>query len=112
WLSRHRVRRRRRNGAFFAQFRCGGSPSGTGPRVEQATTSVYDWTRFARPRVSRMADAPVAPRKAHVRTAHGESTDDPYYWMLDRDDPDTIAYLEAENVYTAAQTEHLAPLRE
>ena len=59
-----------------------------------------------------MADAPLAPRKPHVRTVHGESTEDPYYWLLDRDDPDTIAYLEAENEYTAAQTEHLAPLRD
>src|SRR5437763_746700 len=59
-----------------------------------------------------MADAPLAPRKPHVRTVHGESTDDDYYWLLDRDDPDTVAYLEAENAYTAAQTEHLAPLRE
>ena len=59
-----------------------------------------------------MADAPLAPRKPHVRTAHGESTDDPYYWLLDRDDPDTVAYLEAENAYTASQTEHLEPLRE
>jgi oligopeptidase B len=32
--------------------------------------------------------------------------------LLDRDDPDTVAYLEAENAYTEAQTEHLGPLRE
>ena len=28
--------------------------------------------------------------------------DDPWAWLRDRDDPDTIAYLEAENAYTAA----------
>src|SRR3954454_6732791 len=58
-----------------------------------------------------MADAPISPRKPHRRTVHGESTDDDYYWLLDRDDPDTVAYLEAENAFTEAQTEHLAPLR-
>ena len=59
-----------------------------------------------------MAGAPVAPRKPRTRAVHGEVTVDEYYWLLDRDDPDTVAYLEAENAYTAAQTEHLGPLRE
>jgi oligopeptidase B len=59
-----------------------------------------------------MADAPIAPRKPRVRKVHGDETIDDYYWLLDRDDPDTITYLEAENAFTAAQTEHLGPLRE
>lgn len=59
-----------------------------------------------------MVEAPVAPRKPHLRTIHGDEPVDDYYWLLDRDDPDTIAYLEAENAYTTAQTEHLGPLRE
>ncbi|MEY2458698.1 MAG: oligopeptidase [Acidimicrobiaceae bacterium] len=59
-----------------------------------------------------MSDAPIAPRKPHVRTFHGDEVVDEYYWLLDRDDPDTVAYLEAENAYTEAQTEHLGPLRE
>ncbi|HEV3226721.1 MAG TPA: S9 family peptidase [Acidimicrobiales bacterium] len=59
-----------------------------------------------------MSGAPVAPRKPHIRRVHGEETPDEFYWLLDRDDPDTIAYLEAENAYTETQTEHLAPLRD
>jgi oligopeptidase B len=59
-----------------------------------------------------VGDAPVAPRKPHVRRVHGTETADDYYWLLDRDDPDTIAYLEAENAYTADQTEHLTSLRD
>lgn len=55
---------------------------------------------------------PVAKRVPHVRTVHGESVTDDYYWLLDRDDPDTIAYLEAENAWTEAATAHLAPLRD
>jgi len=30
---------------------------------------------------------------------------DPWAWLRDRDDPRTVAYLEAENDYTAAWTE-------
>ena len=32
--------------------------------------------------------------------------------MRDREDPEVIAYLEAENAYTEAMTDHLAPLRD
>ena len=32
--------------------------------------------------------------------AHGERRTDPYYWLRDRDDPEVIAHLEAENAYT------------
>ena len=37
---------------------------------------------------------------------------DEYAWLADKDDPDTIAYLTAENAYTDAKTAHLAQLRE
>jgi oligopeptidase B len=47
-----------------------------------------------------------------VRTFHGDSFVDEYEWLRDKDSPDTIAYLEAENAYTEAATAHLAGLRE
>jgi oligopeptidase B len=37
---------------------------------------------------------------------------DEYAWLRQKDDPETIAYLEAENAYTTAATEHLSDLRE
>ena len=55
---------------------------------------------------------PIAKRIPHPRTVHGDTVVDEWYWLLDRDDPDTIAYLDAENAYTDASTAHLAPLRE
>jgi oligopeptidase B len=55
---------------------------------------------------------PVAKRVPHVRQVHGDDTADDWYWLRDRDDPDTIAYLEAENAYTETAMEHLKPLRE
>ncbi len=55
---------------------------------------------------------PTAKKVPFVRRHHGDTVEDPYEWLRDKDDPEVIAYLEAENAYTAAQTEHLAPLRE
>jgi oligopeptidase B len=37
---------------------------------------------------------------------------DHYEWLRDPESPETIAYLEAENAYTEARTEHLEKLRE
>ncbi|HEV2088013.1 MAG TPA: hypothetical protein VGR21_06855, partial [Cryptosporangiaceae bacterium] len=55
---------------------------------------------------------PVAKRVASTRTHHGDTVVDPYAWLADKDDPDTIAYLTAENAYTEKRTTHLAALRE
>jgi oligopeptidase B len=54
---------------------------------------------------------PVAKRQPHVREVHGDRVVDEWYWLRDNDDRDAIAYLEAENAYTDALTERLAPLR-
>lgn len=45
---------------------------------------------------------PVAKRVEHVWTRPTGDVEDPYAWLRDRDDPDTIAYLEAENAYSSA----------
>ena len=53
---------------------------------------------------------PVAAQRPHdVVSAHGTRSD-PYYWLRDdtRKDPDVLAYLGAENAYTAAV---LAPVK-
>ena len=48
----------------------------------------------------------------HRAEHHGDIFVDDYEWMRDKDDPDTVAYLEAENAYTEDQTAHLTDLRE
>ena len=58
-----------------------------------------------------MTTPPVAPRRSHLRTHHGDEVDDPYEWLRDVDDPETKAYLEAENAWTQERTAHLADLR-
>lgn len=50
------------------------------------------------------AKAPVAEKKAHWRTIHGDSVLDNYYWMYDYfgkgpDSTKAVEYLEAENTY-------------
>jgi len=57
-------------------------------------------------------EPPVAERRPHALEAHGETRDDPYYWLRDREDPATLAYLEAENAYALLATAHTAALRE
>ncbi|WP_067198730.1 S9 family peptidase [Microbacterium sp. XT11] len=59
-----------------------------------------------------MTDAPRAARRSTLRTHHGDTVDDPYEWLRDKDSPEVIAHLEAENAYTESRTAHLEPLRE
>ena len=54
--------------------------------------------------------APVAPRRPTIRIHHGDRFEDPYEWLRDKDDPEVIAHLEAENAYTKVQTSHLTEL--
>ncbi|MEO6570870.1 MAG: S9 family peptidase, partial [Ilumatobacteraceae bacterium] len=46
--------------------------------------------------------APVAKRITHLWSRPSGSVDDHFAWLADRDDPDTVAYLEAENAHTTA----------
>ncbi|MES1258136.1 MAG: S9 family peptidase [Acidobacteriota bacterium] len=57
-----------------------------------------------------MQPAPKANRISHPRTIHGETVDDPWFYLRDRDHPDTIPYLEAENQYMEAVTDTSKPL--
>ena len=52
--------------------------------------------------------APIASKKSHPRTLHGDVTDDPWFWLGDKSNPDVISHIEAENAYAA---DILAPTR-
>ncbi|WP_206492229.1 S9 family peptidase [Rhodococcus sp. KRD162] len=54
---------------------------------------------------------PVAKKVPHERTHHGDTFIDNYEWLRAKDDPEVIAYLEAENAYTEQQTAGLESLR-
>jgi oligopeptidase B len=50
---------------------------------------------------------PLAPQRPHPLLTHGHERIDPWFWLRERDDPEVLAYLEAENAFTE---ETLAPL--
>ena len=56
--------------------------------------------------------APVAERRPHVETLHGDTRSDDYFWLRVKTDPAVRAYLEAENKYADAVLAPLTPLRE
>ena len=47
-------------------------------------------------------EPPVAKRVPHRTQIHGHVRDDEYFWLRDMDDPDTMAYLRAEQAYADA----------
>src|SRR5712692_1987076 len=55
---------------------------------------------------------PIAPRRLRILEAHGESRVDPYYWLREKDNPEVIAYLKAENAYADAVMRPAAALEE
>ena len=58
---------------------------------------------------------PRAAKKPHVvKAPFGAEREDPYYWLRDdeREDPEMLAYLAAENAYADAMLVHLKPLED
>ena len=55
---------------------------------------------------------PAAKQVPYERTHHGDTVSDPYDWLRDKEDPEVIAHLEAENAHSEARTSHLSDLRE
>jgi len=56
--------------------------------------------------------APSAPKKPHARTIHGNATDDPWFWLRDKENDDVIAHIEAENAHTAEMLKPTEDLQE
>ncbi len=56
-------------------------------------------------------NSPRATRRPHVLHAHGDERVDDWYWLRERDNPEVLAYLEAENEYTRAATAHTEALQ-
>ncbi len=55
---------------------------------------------------------PVAKAIPHELSMHGDTRIDPYYWLNERENPEVIAYLEAENAYAEASLAHTKGLQE
>jgi oligopeptidase B len=59
-----------------------------------------------------LSSPPIAPRRPVTLTAHGDDRVDEWYWLRDKDDPEVLAHLAAENEYTKAALAHTEPLQE
>ncbi|GAA4324357.1 oligopeptidase B [Christiangramia aestuarii] len=56
--------------------------------------------------------APTAKKVAKELEKHGDVRIDNYFWMNQREDPEVIAYLEAENEYNEKMTSHTKEFQE
>ncbi len=60
------------------------------------------------------AQTGMTPPEAAVKPveleSHGHVRVDDYFWLREREDPEVIAYLEAENAYTKGMTAHISDL--
>ena len=56
-------------------------------------------------------DYPIADKRPVELERHGHVRIDNYFWLNQRDDPDVLAYLEAENAYAEKQLEASEGLR-
>ena len=50
--------------------------------------------------------APTATKKPKALTIHGDTRQDPYYWLNERENPEVTDYLTAENQYTDTLMSH------
>ncbi|MDQ1513588.1 MAG: oligopeptidase, partial [Microbacteriaceae bacterium] len=48
-------------------------------------------------RTDGLRDAPLAPKHPTERTHHGDTVVDEYEWLRDKESPEVLAHLEAEN---------------
>jgi oligopeptidase B len=59
----------------------------------------------------RSTTPPIAAPRSRITRLHGEVRSDPYAWLQGLDDPETAAYLAAENAYAEAATAYTRALR-
>jgi len=55
---------------------------------------------------------PIAPKKPHTYSIHGDQIEDPYFGLRYKDDPEVMQYLEAENAYTEFVLKEYQQVRE
>jgi oligopeptidase B len=83
---------------------------GTGCSTSNTTTATNTTTEQMESTTTAEPKPPVAKKVPKELTAHGHTRTDNYYWLNERENPEVIAYLNAENDYTRkvmADTEQL-----
>ncbi len=51
---------------------------------------------------SQAAPPPAIPRKPKTVGMHGDKIEDPYFWLREKENPEVLSHLKAENAYTEA----------
>jgi len=59
-----------------------------------------------------MPKTQTAQKRNHTIAQHGFTRVDEYYWMNEREDPQVVEYLQAENQYLDESLHHIQPLKE
>ena len=59
-----------------------------------------------------MPSFPIAPKRDHLITQHGKTRNDEYYWLREKENPEVLEYLRAENDYLDEVLGHTKPLQE
>ena len=59
-----------------------------------------------------LPEPPVAAKNPQTFEIHGHERTDNYYWLRERENPEVIAHLEAENTYSTAALAHTEALQE
>ncbi|MFN5309118.1 MAG: S9 family peptidase [Candidatus Kapaibacterium sp.] len=55
---------------------------------------------------------PTAAKKSHLTTIHGITITDDYFWLRERENPEVLDHLHAENAYTQQVMAHTQELQE
>lgn len=65
------------------------------------TTALYSGCTMNTAQDEALPSPPIAKKVPKVTEIHGEKLTDDYYWLREKENPEVIRYLEAENAYTA-----------
>ena len=62
--------------------------------------------------MTKIDSPPIAPRRPHRHVTHDDVRMDDYYWLRDRENPEVVDYLKAENAWFEASMAHTAEFRD
>lgn len=66
---------------------------------KQTDTSKIENQGMIRNQIDKAIPYPIATQKPKTLSIHGDDRQDPYYWLNERENPEVIDYLKAENAY-------------
>src|SRR5215203_4001921 len=73
---------------------------------------LYLSLQFSYAQTQPLPQPPVAEKKPKTSTIHGQTRVDDYYWLREKNNPEVLQYLKAEDSYTQKVLEPTAPLQE